>query len=54
LPKIVEKIHIKTKTNFSHSINSMIAEKAFDLWQKKNRKMTENEETNKLCFRFFF
>jgi len=30
LPKIIGKIHIKTKENFSDSINSMIAEKAFD------------------------
>jgi len=31
LPKIIEKIQIKTKEIFSDSINSMIAEKAFDL-----------------------
>jgi len=31
LPKIIEKIQIKTKENFYDSINSMIAEKMFDL-----------------------
>jgi len=42
LPKIVEKSQIKTKRKFSDSINSMIAKKAFDLWQKAE-KNNENE-----------
>jgi len=35
--KLLEKIQIKTKENFCDSINSIIAEKAFDLWGKQRR-----------------
>jgi len=35
--KLLKKSRSRQKENFSDSINSMIAEKAFDLWQKAEK-----------------